>query len=86
MLKECSQSKLGESWMVIWSAPLRPIELALALVDPLIVDRCVPDSHPAIVGEFPILIAVCTVPRWSMREGRSFEVPSYLSDLVKAHP
>src|SRR3954468_14619846 len=56
------QPQLAQPGMVVGPAAERPVELAVPLRNEQVVDARVAAAHQAVVVEFPVLVAVGTVP------------------------
>ena len=48
--------------MVVWSAPQRPVKLAVRLGDGMFVDACDAPTHQAVGVELPILVTISAKP------------------------
>src|SRR5258705_6379711 len=57
-----SQPQIAEAGMIVRAAPERPPILAIRFFDRKIVDTGEPEAHQAVIGEFPVLVAVRAEP------------------------
>src|SRR3954468_6711063 len=57
-----SQAQRGQPGVVVRAAAERPVELAIPLVDPDVVDAGLAAAHQAVVIELPLLVAVGPEP------------------------